>query len=99
MADKKEKKTEEEIKKYSLNKEEESNVMRIISTVGFLETLFDGLNLLMRSEQVRVERRVNIGQAPDGYRYFPQLDPGTMQLIVRKVKVSDAKPATEESKN
>lgn len=99
------KNSEPGVKKYSLSKEEETVIKRLLSTMGFFNTALEGIQLSLQVEQARIEGRCKLGQPKAGYKHQTRIDMESMSLLVKEVKIEEpkkpveAKPSEEEVKN
>jgi len=90
--DKKEPKRDYKI--FSTTDDEKRKIKRILSTVGFFNSAIEGLQYSLEIEQRKIEERVKVGKAKEGFALHTMLDPETLNLFVREVK----KPETKEEK-
>lgn len=86
---------DEDVKKYSLSKEEQADFKRIISTMGFFQVALQGLEYSLQIKQSQIEASRAVGKAPEGYRLQSRIDMEAGQLLVRKVKIEA--PEKEEA--
>lgn len=87
---------DKDLKKYSLNAEEQANMKRLLSTMGFVETIMEGLRISSQVQKVQIEERCGIKEAPVGFKYQSRIDMEKFQLLVKKVKIEE--PKKEETK-
>lgn len=80
------KKAENGVKRFMTSADEQKRIRRIMSTIGFFNTAIEGLNYSLEVEQRRIEARINIGKAKEGYSMQTMIDPVSLELFVREVK-------------
>ena len=76
----------ENVKKYSLSDSEKASVKRILTTIGFFNTAIQGLQYSLQIEQAGIEKRVDVKEAPKGFKHQARIDMETMELLVQTVK-------------
>ena len=86
----------EELKKFPLTKEEQSEFKRILSTMGFFNASIEGLQALLQIKQAQIEVRHGITTAPEGYSLKSRIDLETGFLMVKKIK--NVAPKADEKK-
>jgi ribosomal protein S16 len=92
----KNKEAKRDYKIFSTTDDEKRKIKRILTTVGFFNTAIEGMNYSLEVEQRRIEERVKVGKAKEGYSLHTMIDPETLNLFVREVKKPE--PAKEEKK-
>lgn len=97
---KKQKEGERDYKIYSTTDEEKHALRQALATIGYFNAAIEGLELKLQFEQAKIERRVGAdkAKAKEGYRMQTMIDPETLNLFVREVKIIAATPAKEETK-
>lgn len=96
MSKKTQKEEKRDYKIFSTTDEEKTKIRRVLSTVGFFNAAIEGLNYSLEVEKSRIESRVGVGKAKEGYFIQTMIDPETLNLFVREIKKPEAKP--EEKK-
>jgi uridine kinase len=95
---KKEAEAKRDYKIFSTTDDEKRKIRRILSTVGFFNAAIEGLQYSLEVEQRRVEERVKVGKAKEGFTLQTMLDPETLNLFVREVKIPEPKKEEKSGK-
>lgn len=92
------KQKERDYKIYSTTDEEKHALRQALATIGYFNAAIEGLELKLQFEQAKIERRVGADKvkAKEGYRMQTMIDPETLNLFVREMKIIVATPAQEQ---
>lgn len=94
----KKKEAERDYKIYSTSDEEKHALRQALATIGYFNAAIEGLELKLQFEQAKIERRVGADKVKpkEGYRMQTMIDPETLNLFVREVKIIVATPEMEK---